>query len=257
MNTETLKTALQTKTAIAALASVISLAGGAALGAAIVTRKLTAQFEEELETQVQATKRYYSRVYKAEKYDTPEKAATEIAEEDPQLKEALTALRSYNGVPLSSEAVVELDTGLVEVTQNVFTNARSVQEWDEEKEAESRDPERPYVISEDEFLGPETQFDQISLTYFAGGSVPILADDGDAIMDDIEATVGLDNLSRFGHGSNDPNIVYIRNNVRSTDYEVAYSKGSYGELVHGITEDEPELRHSDRRPPRRFRSSDD
>lgn len=255
MNAETLKTAMKTKTAIAALASVISLAGGAALGAAIVTRKLTAQFEEELEIQIQAAKRHYSRVYKAEKYSTPAKAVEEIAEEDPQLRDALTALKSYNGVPLSRDAVVELDSGLVEVTQNVFTNARSNKVWDEDEEAKTRDPERPYVISYDEFMGPETEFEQISLTYFAGEQ--ILADDSDAIMDDIEATVGLDNLSRFGHGSNDENLVYIRNVGRSTDYEVAYSAGSYGELVHGIVNDEPELRHSDRRQPRRFRPSDD
>jgi hypothetical protein len=41
-------------------------------------------------------------------------------------------------------------------------------------------------------------------------------------------------LDRFGHGSNDPSIVYIRNDTLEIIYEVVKSPHYYAEEVHGF-----------------------
>jgi hypothetical protein len=65
--------------------------------------------------------------------------------------------------------------------------------------------------------------------------------------------VGDDNL-RFGYGSNDSNMVYVRNPRIEMDMEIVRSQGTYTKEVLGF-DDEAELKHSGRR--RRFRESDE
>ena len=52
---------------------------------------------------------------------------------------------------------------------------------------------------------------------------------------------------RFGHGSNDPNVVYIRNDRLKAEYEVLLNSGSYQEEILGQKfekEAKDELKHS-------------
>jgi len=90
---------------------------------------------------------------------------------------------------------------------------------------------------------------QFTLTYFEGDDV--LCKDDDTVIRDQDATVGLGNLSKFGHGSGDPNIVYVRNEELKVDLEIVHSDGKYAVDVAGFKEDE--LQHSSmrRRSPRR------
>ena len=65
----------------------------------------------------------------------------------------------------------------------------------------------------------------------------------------MDEVIGLGNLGRWGHGSNDENIVYIRNLHLSLDFEVVRDRGSYAE------ETRKNVRHSydrRRRVDRRF-----
>ena len=55
------------------------------------------------------------------------------------------------------------------------------------------------------------------------------------MVDDPDSTVGLENMSQFGNGSDDHDIVYIRNNRIACDFEVVRNKGSYAELVHAVS----------------------
>jgi len=52
----------------------------------------------------------------------------------------------------------------------------------------------------------------------------------------------------FGHGSNDPNVVYIRNPKLEAEYEILRDEGSYEEIVLGEQieheAEEGDLRHS-------------
>lgn len=124
--------------------------------------------------------------------------------------------------------------------------------WNIEEELANRSPEVPYVVHRNEHEegpGDPDEYEKYTLTYFEGDDV--LCRDDDTIIEDQDDVVGLGNLSRFGHGSGDPNIVYIRNDKLRVDLEVVHSDGRYATEVAGFKEDE--LQHSSmrRRSPRR------
>ena len=64
------------------------------------------------------------------------------------------------------------------------------------------------------------------------------------MIDDINGTVGQDNMKRFGHGCDDPNVVFIRNEKLATDFEVLRHNGSYAEEVLGLVETDDHVEHS-------------
>ena len=144
-------------------------------------------------------------------------------------------------------------TSSPDVVQNVFVNNGKVdieEEWDYEVETAQRSEELPYVIHRDEYNNETPDgFDQYTLTYFEGDDV--LCRDDDTVIEDQDSVVGLGNLTKFGHGSGDPNIVYVRNHELRVDLEVVHSDGKYATEVHGFQDDE--LQHSSmrRRSPRR------
>jgi hypothetical protein len=119
--------------------------------------------------------------------------------------------------------------------------------WDYQVEIASRRPDKPYVIHTDETN--ETEYTETSLIYFASDDV--LCDTDDSIIGDREGVVGEENLEKFGHGSGDKNIVYIRNDRLGIEVEVIRNRGSYGEIVHGF------VQHSDTPVRRRRRTVDD
>ena len=48
--------------------------------------------------------------------------------------------------------------------------------------------------------------------------------------------VGLVNLGKFGHGSGDPNVVYVRNVELEMEIEIIHSDGKFSEQSRGIVE---------------------
>lgn len=126
-------------------------------------------------------------------------------------------------------------------TRNVFADAEAVEDtpWDAELELANRKTEGPYVIHIDE--RHERNYTESTLTYYAGDDV--LCDEKDKIIEDQDAVVGVENLDRFGHGSGDPSIVYIRNDDLAIEVEVVKSERTYAEDVHGMTHaDRPRAR---------------
>lgn len=126
------------------------------------------------------------------------------------------------------------------VVVNIFNNPDST--WDLEAELSTRDPELPYIISYDEYFADDMDFRQDTVTYYAR----------DGVMGDVTDTP-LYNFSemmghlQFGHGSNDPNIVYIRNEKLRMEWEVLRHTSSFAEEVLGQQmedQTENELRHS-------------
>lgn len=116
-------------------------------------------------------------------------------------------------------------------TRNVFTDAVDEFPWDAELELANRKQEGPYVIHIDE--RHERNYTESTLTYYAGDDV--LCDEKDKIIEDQDSVVGVENLDRFGHGSNDLSIVYIRNDDLAIEVEVVKSERTYAEEVHGMT----------------------
>lgn len=215
---------------------------GAAIGYQIGVKRTTLRYEAILEKEIQEAKEYYARRYKTDAFETPERAAEELGVEVPA--EATKAMAEYRG-----DEPAEVD---VTVNVNVFDRPTN---WDQDQEQSKRDahPLEPYVISRDEFNAAEPGYNQLSVTYFAEDDV--LIDDKEEVIPDLDNTVGIDNLNRFGHGSGDNRIVYIRNDHLEADFEVVRSEGSYNKEVLGF--DDRRLEHSDRRPRRSSRRADE
>lgn len=132
--------------------------------------------------------------------------------------------------------------------QNIFGDGDDSWNYDDERATRSKD--RPYIIHVDEFVADEFDYEsQSTLTWYEKDQ--ILTDSKDVPVYNHAAVVG---ELRFGHGSNDPNVVYIRNERLKAEYEVLRDPGSYQETVLGESFDDQHLRHDN--GPRRMRDYD-
>lgn len=136
------------------------------------------------------------------------------------------------------------------VEENIFRGSDEPDDdFDIQAEAENRDPEIPYVIHHDEYMENSLDHTQMVLTWYEQDGA--LADDKDVPIDEIESTVGFDNLERFGSGSRDRNVVYVRNERMEHDFEILRSEGSFAKDVLGFDDS---LQHSDRVKVRKMRA---
>lgn len=92
-----------------------------------------------------------------------------------------------------------------------------------EKEAEET-MDKPYIIKPEEF-GEFSDYERISLTYYADG---MLADEDDELIEDVESIVGFDSLSHFGEYEEDS--VFVRNDRLKCDYEILLDHRKYTEV---------------------------
>jgi hypothetical protein len=98
---------------------------------------------------------------------------------------------------------------------------------------EERSEEEPYVVSIAEWSNDEEDFDKITVRYF---------EEDTTLVEELRSetlpleSVGESNLLRFGVGSQDESIVYVRNEMLKIDFEVIRDEGSYTATVLGIPE---------------------
>lgn len=148
------------------------------------------------------------------------------------VKPPVPVMRRENEVTGKPEKEVEEEADEAPV-RNIFSEAPAVEhEWDYHREYSRRSPDIPYVIHIDE--REELDYQSQTLTYYEGDDV--LCNERDEIVDPDERdnVVGEGNLDRFGHGSGDPVIVYVRNDRLELIYEVIRSPHKYAEEVHGF-----------------------
>lgn len=108
---------------------------------------------------------------------------------------------------------------------------------------EIRDTSKPYIISIEDFHDDD-DMTKISIVYYEDDDT--LVDEREQVIPDIESVVGRKNLNRFGHKSQDENILYVRNEKLGggTDFEIARNDGSYSHLVLGFEPDpQPRKNH--------------
>jgi hypothetical protein len=237
-----------------------------------IESKVRAEYEEKLNSEIEAMQKFYStraekRAKRAQPHDTPEEAVkARISEEGKAAIEAAKALSEYEGeqppgvvdedpregrnhrtrydrvrprknltekaAENPTEAINREEPTGATVVRNVFTDAVEIPGWNQEAEEASRHPESPYVISYLEYNENAYEHEQNSITYYKKDD--LLADERDHVLDNVEAIVGVENLHLFGHGSLDPNVVYIRNERMEVDFEVTQRDVSYAELVGGV-----------------------
>lgn len=99
---------------------------------------------------------------------------------------------------------------------------------------QSPDEIGPYVINVDEFLTGEKDYEQVPYTYYEGDKVLVDSQDKAITAVEVSATVGHENLQRFGEQSEDEDSVYVRNDKLCLDFEIVRSHGKYSVEVLGL-----------------------
>lgn len=245
--------------AIGAGAVIAGVAIGAYVGYRYAEKRLSTKFEALVEEETDKLRQHY--IQKTVAKTTNVKPDLEKVVQDlgyaPQ-DEPISILPATPSAIM--QAATEPEEPRVEVnveTVNVF-DAQAKQEagWDYSKELKERDIRFPYVIHLDEWTENPQEFEKIDLLFYEGDEV--LADDNDQALDHIDEMVGLSNLDRFGQGSGDPNTVFVRNEVREVDYEIARTHETYAHVVHGFDPDEiRDIRHENNTMRGRSRFDDD
>lgn len=96
--------------------------------------------------------------------------------------------------------------------------------------------QKPYIIDPDEF-GDHDEYDTETLVYYADG---ILAHFRGDIVEDVAGTVGAEALTKFGMDDNDPDTVYVRNDVAKADYEILRDEAMFSEVMKDVYQTETE-----------------
>lgn len=272
---------IRTNPVLVVVAGAVGLVAGGVGGYFIAKKKLKSFYEDLAVQEIAEAKSFYAQVNKVDEDGavlTPQDVLTQRHGE-----EAATALRTYQGTEeetiadakdeqggpwddeMDEEQMRKLEARLLAdspdqivkttdirveetvETRNVFDDPN----FDLEEEKKHRTKNRPYVITHDEYFAAEDEYEQISLTYYEEDDT--LVNEKDTPINEIDKMIGDEALARFGHGSKDKNIVYVRNDRLQSDFEVIRSSGSYLVEVLGLAPEEPNsLKHSaDRR--REFR----
>ncbi len=130
------------------------------------------------------------------------------------------------------------------VTEPDFVRADTLKDddekvvWNYEKELEHRlaNPDDPYVIHQEEFMNDNTGYEQVVYTYYERDDV-LVGDDEEHPLPHADIIVGQNNL-QFGHGTDDPDVVYVRNNDRKLEMEIVRVHKSFEEEILGIENSE-------------------
>jgi intein/homing endonuclease len=108
--------------------------------------------------------------------------------------------------------------------------------WVYAQELTQRSTSRPYIIHQDEFALNESEYQQVTYTYYSVDDV--LTDEDDTILNNRENLIGVNTL-RWGHGADDINLVHIRNPQLELEFEICRTNRSYEEMVLGLQNEEP------------------
>lgn len=219
----------------------IAVSTGSGVGATylILKRKHEEEYEHRLDTEVANTVKFITT--QANKPATPMDVAVSdsVVEElkADKFRSVLSELSKSHEISepyRTDEPDEDLPETLQEIAHNVFTDARETPGWDPEVEAKLREGEEIFIIEHDEYF--ESEYQTIQVTWYAGDGV--LADEKEEHIPIPESVVGKRALNNFGHGSRDPNIVYVRNEKLGIDVEVVHNDGKYTEQVQGFMQHE-------------------
>jgi hypothetical protein len=193
--------------------------------------KIKAEAFEESQEQILQIRDYYERTQKPELQEIiEERGYVEPADVVPS--RPLPAPVPVREPQLS---VVEEPEPVAEVVGKTPENAKDKDEgWNYPFELQRRSATHPYIIHQDEFIENETEFGQVTLTYYEDDAV--LADTDDSPIHNQVSLLGDGTLSRFGHGTDDHNTLYVRNPVLEMEYEICRVQKSFEEEVEGLTD---------------------
>jgi hypothetical protein len=200
-----------------------------AAGYALGKKQAEKEFDKILEAELASARRYNVRLAKREEYSDPSKLVDKGDEED------------------AEESVDPKE--FLEVVEVIASEGYQPRMDSRTVSPPPHNPQVAYVISSEEFFENPKDYDQRTLTYYSKDDV--LIEEHDVPIDDVVGMVGPVALDEFGNGSKDPNIVYVRNDRISMDFEICFDPDSFEETVLG------HIKHSEIPKVRKFRLDDD
>lgn len=204
---------------------------GAGLGALTTWRLLKSHYEEITQGEIDSVKMHYAKLFKVGEH-------SDLAGMVAKYKDRVDDLGYSDGSANDSDEDESDDEDASEEDED-----ESDDEEQESKEVHNiwkyaedhPNPEdEPYVITFEQFNDEHDDYEKGDLTYYEGDD--ILVDSQETPIDDEEALVGSDALTRFGDGSNSNDIVYVRNDKISMDFEISRDPRAYTEHIIRINE---------------------
>lgn len=190
------------------LTNVLWFIGGAATGSLVVWQLLKKKYQKIADEEIASVKEAYKNKKPVEEIKVPDEVIEEARNNtcDKQVADRREIAHSAINKP------------------DIREYAERASEYNTQTRENPKRPMAPYIISEDEY--GNCDYACLSFTYYADD---ILADDGDFVVEDIERTVGIDNLDDLATKKED--IIYVRNDERRIDCEIARSERLYSEVV--------------------------
>lgn len=257
--------------------AVIAVSGiglGYVSGYLITKKRLVKHYDEVLEAEIESVKKAYDPSRKEGIFATPEGAVKVlITDRDGDLNaegrrrvEELIRDNSYAVDPeqenewkrqaaaLDAEERVEdqLPDGdtIMQSIWNNSANRPNPEAIDPSEEMPAPSEDRPYIITIAQFMTDGVHEDnKVSLLYFEEDGQ--LVDEREALVSEIERTVGENNLQNFGLGSKDRNALYVRNERLDCDFEIIRDSRSFSEVILGVKPERNNL------APRKMRNNDE
>jgi hypothetical protein len=228
----------------------VGVAAGFAAGYYIAEHRLKTKYSKLANDEISKIREhYYKKTVAAQPKPPVDQVVVERTERAFTEKEQ-EAIDEANRLYPSDEEAVEETVEVEETSQvtNVFKQTEPDDEWDYAVEVKMRKKDTPYIIHVDEYSQNEPGHDQVSYTYYEVDDV--LANSRNLTIDDMDETIGLGNLGKWGHGSGNVDIVYIRNEEMGIDFEIVRDRGSFEDTIQGTIRHSSEVRR--RRPNRGF-----
>jgi hypothetical protein len=219
--------------------------GGVAVGAFVTYQLVKEQFAIISQEEINSVKEYYEK--KNEQAEKKAEVTIKQVIDDADIAtvgykrtaydQAMKKYASANEVVKSSIDISTLSRAQKENVDPVELESPpdDPPEEDEEEENTQRPIDNgaePYIISVESFNEENTHYDKISITYYDDDDV--LVDDDETVIANVNEVVGSKALTSFGQLSDDPQIVYVRNDRYGIDYEIIRNFGNYQATVLGI-----------------------
>lgn len=193
------------------LKSLLIFIMGAGVGALITYQLLNDKYEAIAQEEIESVKEVFGRGTIEDRDEDRNDHTIEMPnmEEKSRYKKLVKKYTPYNMVKEGGEEKVSHDYLLKEVH-----NSESI-----------------YVISVDSFGDEYKEYDKLSISYYEDDDT--LVDEKDDVIQDVQGTIG-EALLCFGDQSDDPDVVYVRNERLGIDYEIILVHNSYQVAVLGI-----------------------
>jgi len=213
---------------------------GAGLGALVTWRLLKSHYEEIAQEEIDSVKTHYAKLFKEGEHADLSGLVAKYKNKVNSLGYSSVQSDGSDESEDESEDHEDLsdtddeDTDDSDNSDQEFNQSENVQNiWKYAKDHPHPEDEA-YVITFDQFNDEHDDYDKGDLTYYELDDT--LVDSQENPVDDVENLIGPDALTRFGDGSNSRDIVYVRNDRVSMDFEISRDSRSYTEHVLGVYE---------------------